>query len=353
MHYNSLRGLTRYEGYTQNQEVDLLERNVAKYAGSNYCLMFRSYEDALKTAMLGCGIRRGDKVFCSLLDSAPVISAILALECFPVFIDVDKGSLNLSPRAFESAVTKYIDEDEKAPKIAVITNAFGLPADFAAINEVAALYGINIIEDLRCGFGGQYRAQKAGSFGRYSAASFFYSTSGSILGEEGALFCHNSPDTEKAKIFRQSFIEKQKGIENYAGYHHFDVQATIISEILRRDKSAFKAKLKVLSQYRRLLSPFVQLQEIPEGYVSGCTALPIVFADKKARDNATDLLNSKKYIYTIYNTKFYKDCLSFGSFKFLTPAGENICERVLALPLHPYLNENTVDYLCSLIIKAL
>jgi hypothetical protein len=126
--------------------VDSFERELAESVGVRHAAAVSSGTAAIHLALVLLGIGRGDRVFCSTLTFAASAFPILYQGAEPVFIDSERASWNISPRALERALEESRREG-KLPKAIVVVNLYGQNADMDPILALCEHYGVPVVED--------------------------------------------------------------------------------------------------------------------------------------------------------------------------------------------------------------
>ena len=383
--------------YIMGPQVREFEQQLAEYVGVKHCLTCANGTDALTLALKAWGIGPGDAVFVpdfTFFSSAEVVP----LEgAEPVFVDVCEETFNIDAVDLEHAVERVLAEGRLRPRVVVTVDLFGLPADYQAIRAVADKYGLLVLEDGAQGFGGSIQMadqvghdenvipgnnsvipgltrnlRRACSFGDIATTSFFPAKPLGCYGDGGAVFTDND---EWAALIA-SYRVHGKGTFKYDNVRiglnsRLDtVQAAVLQVKLKAFADyELDAVNKVAARYTELLNglatPF-----IPEGFRSSWAQYTVRFASREERDAVQAALKSKGIPAMVYYPKplhlqaaFAKtpgrnDSVSL-SFRAesrnlgLCPVATSLCERVLSLPLHPYMTDEEIETVCSAIYKAL
>ncbi|MBK7627809.1 MAG: LegC family aminotransferase [Bacteroidales bacterium] len=161
--------------------VDLFEEKVAEYTGSELAVVCVNGTNGLHIALKLVGVEQNDEVISQSLTFIATANAISYCNAEPVFIDVDKDTLGLSPAALESFLINettmksdgcYNKSSGKRIKACVPMHTFGHPC---RIEEIAALcekYKIGLVEDAAESIGSYYKGKHTGTFGRIGVVSF-------------------------------------------------------------------------------------------------------------------------------------------------------------------------------------
>lgn len=335
--------------YIMGSPVKELENSLAEYVGVKYCKTCANGTDALTLALKVWNIGVGDAVFVpdfTFFASAEVVSLEGAT---PVFVDVDKDTFNIDCESLENAIQAIIKEGKLKPKVIIAVDLFGLPANFSKIREIANKYGLYILEDGAQGFGGKIGDKKACSFGDISTTSFFPAKPLGCYGDGGAVFTDNE---EWAELI-ESYRVHGKGTFKYDNVRiglnsRLD---TIQAAILQVKFKAFKDYEledinKAANLYTEKLSPKFKTPYIPEGYYSSWAQYTITLSSKEERDSLQAKLKEKGIPTMVYYpTPMSKQTAFKDNKKYIeTPNSEILSQIVLSLPIHPYINEEDINF---------
>ena len=401
--------------YIMGPQVRELENQLAEYVGVKHCLTCANGTDALTLALKAWGIGPEDAVFVpdfTFFSSAEVVSLEGAT---PVFVDVHEETFNMDAEDLDRAIKQVLAEGRLQPRAIVAVDLFGLPADYKAIRVVADKYGLLILEDGAQGFGGSIRrspvkpgmtedvmtgpdrpSHRACSFGDISTTSFFPAKPVGCYGDGGAVFTDND---EWAALI-ESYRVHGKGQFKYDNVRiglnsRLDtVQAAVLQVKLKAfadyELDAVNKAAELYTQYlchsERSEESLVATPLIPAGYRSSWAQYTIRLKDRSQRDGLQAHLKSLGIPSMVYYPKpmhlqtafadFYTrpsglgrndkevDCLGRNdsvslSFRAksrnldLCPVATSLCDRVLSLPLHPYLTEEQIQTVCNAIIDYL
>lgn len=151
--------------------VNSFEEEIAAYSGVRAAAALSSGTAALHLALVGEGVGRGDRVYCSDLTFAASVNAIMYVGADPVLIDAAPDSWNMSAAALKRAL-KEDERNGQLPKAAMVVNVYGQQADMDVLMPLLAAYEIPLIEDAAESLGARYRDRASGSFGKCAAFSF-------------------------------------------------------------------------------------------------------------------------------------------------------------------------------------
>ncbi len=147
------------------------EQALCAVTGAKYALATASGTAALHLAMAALGVSAGDVVLCQSLTFVGGANPILYQNATPIFIDSEPVTWNLCPDALETAL-RQLDRQGKRPKAIVVTDLFGMPAQWGELLAVADRFGVPVVEDAAEALGSVYRGRACGTFGRVGVLSF-------------------------------------------------------------------------------------------------------------------------------------------------------------------------------------
>lgn len=194
--------------------VDEFERRLENYVGGNKEVVALSAGTAaLHLGLVVLGVEAGDEVICQALTFSASANPICYQGAHPVFVDSEPDTYNMSPAALEEAIVARHRVTGRYPKAIIPVHLYGMPAKMNEIIEIAAHYGIPVLEDAAEALGSEYHGKKCGTIGNYGALSFngnkIITTSGG-----GALICPNEESARRVLFFAT------QARENRPYYYH-------------------------------------------------------------------------------------------------------------------------------------
>lgn len=176
--------------------VDKFEEELAEFVGVEGSTAVISGTAALHLAYKLAGIEKDDIVLVQDLTFSATINPIIYQNAKPVFIDSDRETWNMDPKALEKAFEKYGDK----VKAVVVVHLYGVPAKLDEIIEICNKHNVILIEDAAESLSATYRGKQTGSFGKYAGLSFngnkLITTSGG-----GMLLTHSKETANKARFW--------------------------------------------------------------------------------------------------------------------------------------------------------
>ena len=371
--------------YIMGPQVKELEKQLAEDVGVKPCLTCANGTDALTLALKAWGIGPGDAVFVpdfTFFSSAEVVSLEGAT---PVFVDVHEETFNIDADDLDRAVREVLSEGKLRPRVVVAVDLFGLPADYATVRAVTDKYGLLVLEDGAQGFGGSsvipdltgnLESRRACSFGDISTTSFFPAKPVGCYGDGGAVFTDNDEWAALIDSYR---------VHGKGEFKYDNVRIGLNSRLDTVQAAVLQVKLKAFIDYeldavnvaaeryterlQGLATPV-----IPDGFRSSWAQYTVRFADRAQRDAVQAALKAEGIPAMVYYPKPMHLQTAFktpdqvggdgrnvilGTSSVIPglprnlPVATSLCNRVLSLPMHPYLTEEQINTVCNAVRKAL
>jgi len=302
--------------------VNKFENKFREYIGSKYAMALNSCTAALHLSMVVSGISNGDEVITTPMTFAATANAILHTGAKPVFVDVEKDSMNIDPNLIEKAIT---------PKTKAIlpVHFAGRPCKMDHIMEIAQKNNLLVIEDAAHAIEAMYHGKKIGNIGDMTCFSF-YVTKNLVTGEGGMVTTNNEEWAKKIKMFGLHGMSRDAWKRfSDEGYKHYQVMVPGF----KYNMMDIQASLGI-HQIERLGKNFEKRKKIWNIYTKAFAGLPVTTPAPEEKDTV-----HARHLYTLLldidNLKISRDEFMEKLFK------ENIGTGVhyISLHLHPYYKE--------------
>lgn len=342
--------------YILGPEVSELEEKLAAFTGAKYCISVANGTDALQIAQMAFGIGPGDEVITPGFTYIATAETVALLGAKPVYVDVCPKTYNLDPTKLEAAITPRT-------KAIIPVSLYGQCADFDAINAIANKYGIPAIEDAAQSFGATYKGKQSCNLSTVSCTSFFPSKPLGCYGDGGAIFTN---DDELAIALRQIARHGQD-----RRYHHIRVgvnsrldtlQAAILLPKLEIFAEEVQLRQQVANTYKELFSRHCEelsprhCEELSPRHCEERSDAAIhiqtphieahntsVYAQYTIQVDNRDQVQAKLQEAGIPTAVHYPIPLNkqpaVADKNVELPIGDAIAEKVMSLPMHPYMTE--------------
>lgn len=347
-------------------KVAKFEEMISRYAGAKFGLALNSCTAGLHLSLLASGVGPGDEVITTPLTFCATVNAIIHSGAKPVFVDVDKETMNIDPDQIEKAITKRT-------KAIIPVHLAGRPCEMDKILKIAKKHKLIVIEDAAQALGSEYKGKKIGSFGDLTCFSF-YVTKNIITGEGGMVTTNNKTFADKIKIYALHGMSKDAW-KRYSddGYKHYEV----VYPGFKYNMTDMQASLG-LHQMKRI-AEFDKIREkIWDLYNAGFKDLPVVlpapFAqnsrhnkhlytlliDKKesgiSRDDFMQALHQQGigtgvHFIPVHLHKYYRERFNYKTGDF--PNAEYIGFRTVSLPLSAKLTDSEAKRVIEAVRKTL
>lgn len=340
--------------YILGPEVAELEEKLAAYTGSKHCITVANGTDALQIAQMALGIGPGDEVITPGFTYIATAETVALLRAKPVYVDIDPRTYNLDPALLEAAINPRT-------KAIIPVSLYGQCADFDAINAIAAKHGIPVIEDAAQSFGATYKGRKSCNLTTIACASFFPSKPLGCYGDGGAIFTN---DDELAKVMRQIARHGQD-----RRYHHIRVgvnsrldtlQAAILLPKLAVLDEELKARQRVADEYGRLFESVIasearqSMSSITTPYLEphNTSAWAQYTVQVPNREALQEQLKQAGIPTAVHYPIPLNKQPAVADASVQLPVGDAVAQRVMSLPMHPYLEAEGIEAIAQVILKS-
>lgn len=346
--------------FISGKQVTELEQQLAEYVGVKHCVTCGNGTDALTLVMMAWDIKAGDVVFVPTFTFFASAEVVAFEGATPVFVDVDERTFNVDPVKLEEAIEQVKKEGKLNPRAVIAVDLFGQPADYTKIEEICKKHGLLLLEDGAQGFGGKIGDRTACSFGDAAATSFFPAKPLGCYGDGGAVFTN---DDEMADYMRSIRVHGKSPADKYDNLRiglnsRLD---TIQAAVLKVKLQAFKdheleSVNRAAKLYDEYLGNVVKTPVVPEGFYSSWAQYTLILDSKEQRTHLQKELKEQGIPTMVYYPKpmhLQGAFADLGYKKGDFPVAESLCERVLSLPMHPYLNEEDIRFVANAVKAAL
>lgn len=318
-----------------------LEAELATYLGVSNFFITTNGTLPLQIALKTLGITK--EVITTPFSYVATTSAIIWENCTPVFVDIERDMLTIDPAKLETAIT----ENTQA---ILATHVFGNPCDVEAIQEIAEKHNLKVIYDAAHCFAVTYKGKSIFEYGDVISTSF-HATKLFHTGEGGAIFVPNDA------LYKKCYYHHNFGHNGPLDYHGLGVNAKASEMQAAMGLSVLPyidtiiAKRKLLTEtYETLLkdNPHLSLFEFREFAEKNYSYMPVIFKDEAHMHIVLEKLAAvqifpRRYFYPSLNKLPYLDK------SVSMPISEDICSKILCLPLYFELEKQQVVEICSII----
>ena len=329
--------------YVMGEEVDQFEKEFALYLGAKQCVSTGSGTDALILILRALGIGPGDAVLTVSHTAVATVSAIDLVGARPVLVDVDPKYFTMSLEDLENTLANWTGEPIKA---VIPVHLYGQPANMDKIIDISRRFGAAVVEDCAQAHGAKYHGRAVGTIGDAAAFSFYPTKNLSALGDGGAVVTSDTTLAERCQIIKQ-YGWKSRYISEISGMNTRldEIQAAILRIKLKHLEDQNMRRCEIAEKYCGHGWNHYLNHPIPAPETNH------VYHQYVIKSECRDLLQNYLHSFGVGTAILYpvpvhlqagyacKVSISSGKLK----VTENICRRILSLPIYPELTDSEVD----------
>lgn len=340
--------------YVLGPAVAKFEAELAQFCGVRNVVSCSSGTDALLMPLMAHGVGPGDAVFVPSFTYTATAEVILLVGASPVFVDVDPATFNVDIDDLRRKIAETRAEGRLTPKVIMAVDLFGLPAPWDELNALSSKEGIMLLSDAAQSFGGHYKGKRVGALAPVTGTSFFPAKPLGCYGDGGAIF---TDDDELAKTL--------KSIRTHGtGSHKYEVvriglngrldtlQAAILSVKLAIFDNELDAKERVSKIYDEILADAVTIPKRIEGTRSAWAQYTVKLDKREAVQAALQKQGIPTMVYYPKPMHFQPPYAKYGKGPGSLPVSEALCDQVMSLPMHPYIEDDTARRIAEAVRTA-
>mgnify|MGYP001163446758 FL=1 len=345
-------------GFIMGPEVTNFEKALAAFAGASHALACANGTDALLLPLRAWNIGPGDAVFVPSFTFVASAEVVPLVGASPVFVDVLPDTYNMDPASLEAAIVAVKKDGKLKPRAIIAVDLFGQPADYVAISAIAKRHGLRLIADQAQGFGCTLHGKQPLDWADVATASFFPAKPLGCYGDGGAVLTNDDSLAglvDSIRIHGKASAEDMAAIkyDNDPRYLNMRIgvnsrldalQAAILSEKLKIYPDELQKRDAIAMRYSKALAPHVRaVPKVIEGGFSNWAQYTI---EHDNRDALIAHLKTKGVPTAIYYPIpiHMQDVYAvYPKAPGGLPVTESIRNRVMSLPMHPYLSTSDQD----------
>ncbi len=325
-------------GYILGPTVDEIENRLAEMAGVGHAVGVGSGTQALLLALMANGVGRGDEVITTPFTFIATAEVIALVGAVPVFVDIEEDTYNIDPALVEEKVTART-------RAILPVDLFGQCADYERIEQIASRHNLLVIEDAAQAFGAEQNGRKACSFGDVGCASFYPAKPLGCYGDGGMVFVDSD---EIAEVLRSLRVHGS-GASRYDSVRigtcaRLDaIQAAVLLAKLPKFAWEIEQRQRIAARYSEALAELAVTPAVRAGNLSAWAQYCIRMEDRdgvRVRLREAGVPTAVFYPKPLHLQEAFAD-LGHGEGDF--PVAEAVSRDIVALPMHPYLDEQTQD----------
>ncbi len=332
-------------------EVKTLEDQLSAYTGTK-CITVANGTDALYVALLAHEIKENDEVLIPSFTWVSTAETICQLKAKPVFVDID-NNFNIDLEKIKEKIT------EKTKAIMPVS-MFGRCSDLNKIQNLAKEYNLKTIEDAAQSFGAKSSNDMSCSIMDISTTSFFPAKPLGCYGDGGAIFTKDEKLYEKIKtIPRHGQMKRYEYVEIGINSRLDTIQAAVLLEKLKIFETEILLRNKVARRYDERLkeNDNITTPNIPSNVNRSVWAQYTILLNREISHKRDTIMQNLKergvptalyYPVPLHTAAVYKNYDSVGLDRTI-----DFANRVLSLPMHPYLTEEETNLVCDSLIQVI
>ena len=286
--------------------VDMFEQHLCAFTGAKKAIATINGTCALHASLHCAGVKRGDHVITQSLTFFGTCSALLTLGAVPIFVDVDRCSMGLSPDALEEWLHANADIDSSGicrltvnrKRVAAVIpmHTFGHAVRLEELEKICKVWGLTLIEDAAESIGSYYKGKHLGTFGHFGVLSFNGNKT-ITTGGGGAVLCSDLLEgqrlkhvTTTAKVSHEfEFVHDELGFN----YRLPNLNAAVGCAQMESLDSKLKDKRFLAEEYEKFFSntPFVFFKE-PSYARSNYWLNTVICESKQTRNRVLEQTNA-------------------------------------------------------------
>ena len=298
---------------------------------------------------------RGDAVFLPSFTFTATAEVVLQCGATPVFVEVDAATFNLDANHLRETIVQTAKMGQLRPAAIVAVDLFGQPADYHAINDLASEQGLFVLADGAQSFGASYHNLKVGSLAEVTATSFYPAKPLGCYGDGGAIF---TDDDELAAVC-VSLRDHGQGEGRYdivrlgLNARLDTMQAAVLLSKLTIFEDEIRLRRLVAQRYTEGLSDLVETPVQMHDTNSIWAQYTIKLPNRDAVAESLRQQGIPTQIYYPLPMHLQPAYAQHGGGMGSLPVSEQLSREVLALPMHPYLDEAATDTICGALRNAI
>ena len=324
----------------QEQNVEFLEKSLAKITGRKYAVACNSGTDALHFALISLGVNAGYDVLTTQFSWIATASCISMVGARPVFCEPNILTYHMDLDSIKKMWTPRV-------KAIVYPHLFGSMSETKEILDFCKEKNIAFIEDAAQSLGASLNDVKAGSIGDVSCLSFNANKVVAGIAGGGAVL---TDDKDKAELFKKL---RRHGNNEVLGRNSkmLMLNACFINFRLKKMNEWISKRQEIAKQYDEQLKDYVTIQPSTNGLNHNYHKYVIRLQNKKVRDKVKDMLNAKvHYDKPLSESPMYENIEHRKDKTFISKI---ICDTILTLPIHPYMKQEEIDEVINIILILL
>ena len=335
-------------------QVAAFEAQLAEFAGVKHAVACANGTDALTIVLRAWNIGPGDAVFVPTFTFAATGEVVALAGATPVFVDVLEDTYNMDPASLEAAIALVKREGNLSPRAVIPVDLFGQPADYRTLEPIAKREGLKMLCDTAQAFGAKYHGKVTGSIGDAASTSFFPAKPLGCYGDGGASFTNDDGLADLLKSIRNhgAGADRYENVRIGMNSRLDTIQAAILIEKLKIFPDEIEQREAVARRYDEGLgkSNRIRVPVVITGAQSTWAQYTIQVPDRGKLQADLKDKGIPTAVYYPIPMSAQKGYAHYPSAP--VPVATKIGKTVVSLPMHPYLDEKTQDFIVEEVLSS-
>ena len=342
---------------TTGPRVEQFTNDLKNYLNAPFVLTLATATAGLQLALMGMNLQPGDEVITTPLTFAATLNTIVLAGGKPVLVDIDPATRNIDVKLVERAITNRT-------RVLLPVHFAGLPVDLDPLYELAEKYNLRVLEDAAQAIGTAYKGKRLGSFGDTQVFSF-HPNKNITTGEGGAVTTRDEKVADMIEKLRFHGMDRnafnrfgKSGSQDYEivmpgfKYNMTDIQGALGIHQLRQLDEFIEKRTILALRYQEALSdwPEWSLPQIPSyEHTHSWHLYTALLNEDVAMMNRDEFMQKMKalnvgtglHYRAAHLYPYYRQTFGFAEGDF--PHAEDVCKRIVSLPLFPLMTNDDHD----------
>ncbi len=328
--------------YILGPEVKNLEDTFANYTNTKYGIGVANGLEALQISLMALGIGRGDEVITTPLSAVATALAIKSVGAEVIFVDIDQYNCIDASKIEENLTSRT--------KAIIPVHIYGQSCNIGSVMGIAKKHNVHVIEDCAQAVGATFNGQKVGSFGTFGCFSFYPTKNLGGIGDGGMITTNDAVLAEKCRMIRNYGQSNRYEHKVYGINSRLDeLQAAILAEKMKYLDNNNARRSELASIYTKELSSNTSAK--PLKIRKGSNHIYHLYVIETEQRDALQTFLKDKGIETLihYPIPVHKQACFKEYNQLNLPLVEERVSKILSLPMHQYLTDEEVMYVCDAI----
>jgi perosamine synthetase len=332
-------------------KMEQFERSIADLVGVPHGIAVSSGTAALHLCLRALGVGEGDEVIVPSFTFISVGNAVLYERARPVFVDIDRITLNIDPAKLERSISPKT-------RAIIVVHTFGHPADLDPIMDIARKHGLAVIEDACEALGACYRGRVVGGFGDFGVFGF-YPNKPITTGEGGMVVTRDSHMAATLRALRnQGRMESDGWLDHHLlGYNYrlSELNCALGLEQMKRINAILDRREQLAIQYSEALQAIPEVKTPPLRVTNGRVCWFVYVVRVANRDAIMGELTTRgigcaRYFASLHRQPLFAPYANPGDNLEIT---EEVASQTLALPFFNSLTKEQIHEVCCTLRSAI